>query len=263
MQWLNGQVTRRNLRAAIFAGDLTEHNSMPEWRFVRDELMTAQWQVPLLLATGNHDEGSKGNAHKRITLLPRFFPQPPGIAQAALAETRREHEIDNAYYRVPLPRVTLGILVLEWAPRTSTVAWANEVLSRYAGDRVIIVTHAYLYDDSTRYDWRLRGAQQLWSPMSYVMAKGESHTDPENDGQMLWTELVSRHAGVFLVLCGHVGGNGGGMLASRGQAGNLVTQVLANFQLLDEGGLGYLRLFEIQPDGKSLRMKTYSPSLNV
>ena len=40
-------------------------------------------------------------------------------------------------------------------------------------------------------------------------------------------------------------------------------QVLANFQPLDDGGLGYLRLFEIQPDGKSMRMKTYSPSLQL
>jgi hypothetical protein len=128
---------------------------------------------------------------------------------------------------------------------------------------VIIVTHAYLYDDSTRYDWRTRRTGQLWNPLSFDMAWGEAILDPESDGEILWNDLVRRHAGVFLVLCGHVGGRGTGLLASRGDAGNLVQQVLANFQLLDEGGLGYLRLFEIQPDGKSMRMKTYSPSLGL
>jgi hypothetical protein len=263
MRWLADQVPRRDLRAALFMGDLTEHDSPSDWRYLQEQMQAAQWQVPLLLTTGNHDEGRNGDARKRASLLSQYFPVPPGVARAALAETARPHEIDDAYYRIALPHATLGILMLEWAPRASTVAWANAVLSRYPHDRVIVVTHAYLYDDSTRYDWRTRGKQQLWSPMTFGMARSEARSDPEHDGEMLWNHLVRRHPGVFLVLCGHVGGRGTGYLESRGDAGNLVTQVLANFQLLDEGGLGYLRLFEIQPDGKSIRMKTYSPSLGV
>jgi hypothetical protein len=143
------------------------------------------------------------------------------------------------------------------------VRWANEILDRYAQDRVIIITHAYLYPDSTRYDQNTRGDSQLWNPLSFGMARLERWYDAENDGEMLWNSLVRRHAGVFLVLCGHAAGTGAGQLASRADAGNLVQQVLANFQPLDDGGLGYLRLFEIQPDGKSMRMKTYSPSLQM
>lgn len=260
--WLAAQSATRNIGAALFMGDLTEHDSSSEWEFVREQLGRAEWQVPLVLTTGNHDEGNNGGAHRRSTQLPRYFPNAPGIAQAALVETRNPGDIENAYYRIHLPHVTLGVLALEWAPRTSTVAWANDVLARHGTDRVIVVTHAYLYDDSTRYDWHTRGAQQLWNPLSYGMAKGEAHRDPENDGEMLWSALVRRHPGVFLVLCGHVGGSGTGFLASRGDAGNLVLQVLANFQLLDEGGQGFLRLLEIQPDGRSIQMKTYSPSLD-
>jgi hypothetical protein len=262
-QWLGDHSIERNIRAALFMGDLTEHNAPAEWQFVRDQLDPAAWQVPMLLASGNHDHGRNGHTQRRGSLLTHYFPQPPGIAQAALAETRSAFAIENAYYRIALPRVTLGVLVLEWAPRASTVAWANQVLSRYAHDRVIVVTHAYLYDDSTRYDWRERGRSQLWSPFTFAMAKAESRHDSEQDGEMLWNSLVRRHPGIFLVLCGHVGGTGTGTLSSRGDAGNAVHQVLANFQLLDEGGLGYLRLFEIQPDGRSLRMKTYSPSLDL
>jgi hypothetical protein len=263
MRWLAEQSVNLNIRAALFMGDLTEHNAPAEWQFVHDQLDAGEWQVPMLLATGNHDHGRGGHANRRGTLLTHYFAQPPGIAQAVLAETRSPFDIGNAYYRIPLARVTIGVLVLEWAPRTSTVAWANQVLSRYPHDRVIVVTHAYLYDDSTRYDWRTRGKTQLWSPFSFSMSKVEARRDPEQDGEMLWNSLVRRHPGVFLLLCGHVGGTGTGYLASRGDDGNVVHQVLANFQLLDEGGLGYLRLFEIQPDGRSLRMKTYSPSLDL
>lgn len=263
VNWLAAQAARRNVRVAAFMGDLTEHDSEPEWSYFHDQIAPAADGVPLVLTTGNHDLGYGGSTHERHTLLTDFFPQPPGQAKTLLAEQGKSGGIANAYYRIPLPKVTLGVLALEWAPRASTVAWANAVLDRYPADRVIIVTHAYLYDDSTRYDWPTRGKDQLWNPNSYGMATWENWLDREHDGQMLWNALVRRHRGVFLVLCGHVGGTGHGLLASRGDAGNLVQQVLANFQDLDEGGLGYMRLFEIQPDGRSMRMKTYSPSLAV
>lgn len=260
LQWLTKVRTQRDVRAAIYMGDLTEHNTPQEWSWVRAQVAPFEERVPILLATGNHDYGHHGDAHFRYTRLGDYFPRAPGAAAPLLAAEKR-HSIANAYYRIALPRVTLGVLVLEWAPRASTVAWANRVLSQFADDRVIVATHAYLYDDSTRYDWHSRHTAQRWNPLWYDMEWLEQLYDREYDGEMLWNALVRRHPGVFLVLCGHVGGAGTGQLASRGDGGNLVEQVLANFQTLDEGGLGYLRLFEIQPDGRSMRMKTYSPSL--
>src|SRR5204862_2828809 len=135
------------IRAARFIGDLTGHISATERGFVQAQVQPAEWQLPLVLATGNHDHGPKGSAHRRGSLLAHFFPAAPGVAQSALVETLLPRDIENAYYQIVLPRVTLGVLALEWAPRDSTVAWANDVLSRHANDRAIIVTHAYLYDD--------------------------------------------------------------------------------------------------------------------
>ena len=37
--------------------------------------------------------------------------------------------------------------------------------------------------------------------------------------------------------------------------------MLVNYQMFDEGGLGYLRLLELGRSGAALRMSTYSPSL--
>jgi hypothetical protein len=260
LRWLTDVMPQRDVRAALYMGDLTEHNTRDEWRWFRGQIRPFEDQLPILLATGNHDYGHHGDAHRRHTLFDNYFRAAPGAAAALLVEQKNK-SIENAYYRIQLPRVTLGLLVLEWAPRASTVAWANRVLSRYAADRVVVTTHAYLYEDSTRYDWHTRGTAQRWNPLWYDMDWAEQLYDREYDGEMLWNELVRRHPGIFLVLCGHVGGSGAGLLESRGDAGNLVEQVLANFQLLDQGGLGYLRLFEIQPDGRSMRMKTYSPSL--
>ncbi len=155
------------------------------------------------------------------------------MAAKMLSETRNRRDIENAYYRIKLPHVTLGVLALEWAPRDSIVVWANAKLARHAGDRVIILTHAYLYDDNTRYDWPTKGAAQLWSPLHFKNTQtADALPDPSYDGQMLWEGLVRKHSNVFLVMSGHVGGK------------------------------GYLRLLEILPDGKTVRMKTYSPSID-
>lgn len=270
--WLRDQATARNIQAVVTLGDLTEHNIPAEWEFVRKAYALAAGSVPLVLVTGNHDEGNGGSADIRNSLIKKYFPTPPGKAKAALVETARPGNISNAYYRVTLPKVTLGFLALEWSPRNHAVAWANRVLEKYPQDRVVVSTHAYLYDDGTRYDWKLKGAAQEWNPVAYPTGKRNRkkdaaldnlHPDGAHDGEMLWNALIRHHPGIFLVTSGHVLGKGEGVLASKGDKGNTVNQVLVNYQMLQDGGLGYLRLFEILPDGKTLRMKTYSPSLDL
>jgi hypothetical protein len=271
-EWIRDQATARNIQAIVTLGDLTEHNIPAEWEFVSKAYAPAATAVPLVLVTGNHDEGNGGSADVRSSLISKYFPHPPGKAKAALVETARPGDISNAYYRVALPKVTLGFLALEWSPRNEAVAWANAVLMRHPKDRVVVSTHAYLYDDGTRYDWKGKGPAQEWNPIAYPTGKRNPnkdaamdnlHPDGAHDGEMLWNALIKRHAGVFLVTSGHVLGKGEGVLTSKGDKGNTVNQVLVNYQMLREGGLGYLRLFEILPDGKTLRMKTYSPSLGV
>jgi 3',5'-cyclic AMP phosphodiesterase CpdA len=270
-KWILDQAAVRNIRAVVQLGDLTDHNTPAEWDFVRSALAPVSEAVPLALTTGNHDHGKAGAAKQRGSLFPRYFGKLGVRSSEALTETKVPGDPDNAYYRVKLPKVTLGLLVLEWGPRASSVAWANRVLEKYPTDRVIFSTHAYLYHDATRYDWQAKGATQEWNPIAYGTLETTSApagdagpprpSEPIYDGEMLWNDLLKRHRGVFLTLSGHVLYDGTAVLTSQAAAGNRVHQVLVNYQMLNQGGLGYLRLLELFPDGKTLRMKTYSPSL--
>jgi hypothetical protein len=271
-RWVAEQAKSRNVRGVLTLGDLTDKNSEREWRYVKSGVGLVENAAPVVLVTGNHDLGDRGTANRRQSLLQKFFPDPPGQAKQALAATARPGDIENAYYRIALPRVTLGVLSLEWSPRSASVAWANDVLGRYAQDRVIVLTHAYLYEDGSRYDWWKKGAKQEWNPLAYGTGQKDTrepttranlNAEGALDGEMLWNDLVKRHRGIFLVVSGHVLGRGAALLESRGEAGNAVLQVLVNFQMLKDGGLGYLRLLELLPDGKTLRQKTYSPTLGV
>lgn len=271
-EWLATQIKSRNIQAALHLGDLTEHNTEEEWLFVREALSPLVEKVPFFVATGNHDYGDEGTANHRHSLFDKYFSDLPAATAPFLAARMTPGSVENAYYRLPFRSGVLGVLVLEWSPRSRSVAWARELLKAYPDDRFIFVTHAYLFHDGSRYDYKEKGETQPWNPRSYGTAKldptlpaGSDNEYPEGayDGQMLWEELLKDQPGLFLTLNGHVLGDGAGVLTSQGSSGNTVHQVLVNYQMLEEGGLGYLRLIEISADGTELRMKTFSPSLGM
>lgn len=271
-RWVAASAKQRNIAAAIHLGDITEKNIPVEWEYAVASLAPLTQAVPTMLATGNHDYGNEGRADERFTSFAQYFGTPPPVTAPHVAATMTEGDVENAYYRMRLPDVTLGVLVLEWSPRTKTVQWADATLAKFPNDRMIVVTHAYLYHDGTRYDWKGKGPAQEWNPAVYGTGKNDpgaaasaTNLTPAGmfDGEALWGALIRKHPGIFLTLNGHVLDDGVGVLESVGDAGNRVAQVLVNFQMLDDGGLGYLRLLEFLPDGETLRMKTYSPSLEV
>ena len=117
----------------------------------------------------------------------------------------------------------------------------------------MICTHGYLNWDGTLYSHN-GSAKQSWESYDYVPGI--------NDGEDLWQKLVSRHANVVFVFCGHVVKTGAARLTSKGVYGNDVYQMLADYQMRAQGGEGYLRLVEFLPDGKTVQVKSYSPLLD-
>ena len=261
----------RKIALVLTVGDLTDHNTDDEWQFFRQAVTPLLERVPLILTTGNHDHGAEGAARTRGSGLVRTFGRPPEKSRALLAAVPSDGNWENAYYRVPLGKSTLGVLTLEWSPREASVKWAAGVLDRYPDDRLVFATHAYLYHDDTRYDWDRFQDRQEWNPRAYGTARLDLARDPgpgnwapdgAYDGEMLWQRLLKSRPGLWLTLSGHVLVDGQGYLASRGDSQNLVHQMLANFQMLNHGGAGFLRLLEIAADGRTLRVFTYSPSLD-
>lgn len=160
--------------------------------------------------------------------------------------------LDNTYHRFEAGGSKWLILALEWAPRDETVAWANDVMSRHPDHNGILITHAYMNNNDRRYDIKDSDHPQDYNPHHYRTPGSK------NDGQQLWDKLIRRH-NFALVLSGHVLGDGTGHLASKNDQGRAVHQILANYQMRELGGEAYLRLLEFDPNGKIVRVKTYSP----
>ena len=146
------------------------------------------------------------------------------------------------------------IITLEWSPTDETLSWAGKILAAHKECKAIVMTHAYLYYDSTRYDWASKGEEQEWNPHSYPTQNG-------NDGQEIWDKLIRHHDNILLVISGHVLGDGTGVLLSSNDASRPVIQMLINYQspILDMGGQAWLRVLTFGNDMNKITCWTYSP----
>ena len=247
-RWIAENHEVRNIAYAVHLGDITQHNAPAEWEVARKSFALLDGRVPYALTTGNHDYDD--NAPKRETsLLSKFFPPAQIRKWPTFGGLYREDKLDNSYHLLKIGTRKWIILCLECGPRDDVVAWANGVLKQHADRLAIIVTHAYLFRDNTRYD-HTSDRRQRASPHGWG-----------NDGEQLWQKLARPQTNVMIVLSGHVSTGGLGYLASRGEHGNTVHQMMVDYEKMRGGGMAYLRLLEFLPDGKTVQVRTYSPAL--
>lgn len=254
-RWIAENARDLDIRFVIHEGDVVHEPTEGQWEVAARALRTLDGRVPYVLAVGNHDYGARGDAETRETRLNELFPAAEMHAHPSFVAAFDAARIDNSLYRFETPSGAWLVLALEFGPRDSVVAWANRVLEQHSGIPTVVVTHAYLYSDGSRYD-HTRRRDQKWSPHEYGVA-----ASPEGlaDGEALWQRLVRRHDQIMFVLCGHVLNEGVARSSSRQDGGGVVHELLANYQHRLYGGNGYLRLLEIDRGATCCHVRTYSP----
>lgn len=263
-QWIKDHAASHNIAMVLQEGDVTQNNDPTEWQRARDGMSILDGFVPYAIAPGNHDYGPGGNTSSRDTLFfdnTYFGPTTPYATQSTFGGAFESdlNRTDNTYHTFSAGGQDWLVLALEFGPRDEVVQWANDVVDAHPGYKAMLVTHAYMYYDDTRYDWASKGASQTWSPYSYGVADLPGGV---NDGRNLWERLIYDHEEFAYVFNGHVLSDGTGYLSSMGKEGNVVDQLLANYQFLPNGGDAYMRLLEFKTDG-TVEVRTYSPALDA
>jgi len=247
-EWIRDHKDELNLLCVVHEGDITNHNSEPEWANAEKALRCLDGVAPYCLAVGNHDMDTSGTARRRETApFNARFPIARLQGQPWYGGHYRDTG-ENAFYLFDASGLKLLVVCLEFGPRDEVLEWANDVVARHKERRVIVVTHNYMYSDDTR-----SGPGDKWNPHDYGCGG--------NDGEEMWTKLVSRHRNIFLVLSGHILNDGLGRQTSTGARGNAVHEILANYQMHANGGNGWLRILEFYPRENRIRIRTYSPWL--
>ncbi|MBA2115424.1 hypothetical protein HOV93_26050 [Planctomycetes bacterium FF15] len=250
--WLRAHAKERNIQYVLHLGDITDNNTRKEWERASESMQLLDGHVPYALAGGNHDYGPSGDASTRETFLNEYFSFEKLAAMPGFGGAFEKEKLDNTYHLFEIGEQKWIVIALEWGPRDVVVDWANEVMSKHADRKGILVTHAYLYSDSRRYDHTEKSKPNHWNPHNYRTPDGV------NDGQELWDKLVRKHNFVF-TFNGHVLNDGTGYRADPNDNGQMVHQILANYQMGEMGGEAYLRLLEFDPDGNTVHMLAYSP----
>lgn len=253
--WIADNIRERNIKFVLHLGDITNVNSLSEWKFARKAMGNLDGIMPYAFATGNHDYGPGGNAATRDTLLNDHFKVSQYQDWPTFGGVKDAGKMDNTYHLFSAGGVDFIVLSLEWAVQDATVEWAQSILDQHPDRTAILLTHAYMNNNDFRYDHTDTTRPQTYNPHDY------STPGLKNDGEQLWNKLVKKNNFAF-TFNGHVLGDGTGFRIDNNDGGKPVAQMLANYQMRNLGGEAYLRILEFQPDGKTVKVTSHSPVYN-
>lgn len=274
--WIADNVDHLNIKAVLCTGDLVEQNenikmnrkmvnqtSREMWEAASRSMSRLDGKVPYIISCGNHDYGYK-TAENGRTKFPEYFPFERNsrwrdCLVADFPNRNGDISMENAAFEFH-DRNWGDILVIttEFAPRPEVLEWVRTLATseKYIGHKVIAMTHSYLkhrtaeYTDNSRYK-----------------------VSPQTSGKDFWDKFVSVTPNVVLVVCGHTGRPGGfedsvAYRVDKNEAGRNVHQMMFNVQILGggwegNGGDGWLRILEFMPDGRTVKVKTYSPLFGI
>lgn len=257
-KWIIDQKKKRNIASVLHLGDITNNNKHEHWKNAQAAMNMLDDEVPYFFTLGNHDYSENGSSKDRTTFFHQYFPRDKysSLPEFGGSYDREPDRFDNGYYFFNGGDREFMVLSLEFGPRNDVVRWANEVVDKNSDKSVILITHAFVYYTDTRYDWAKYGPKQSWNPHSYLVAKASD--DDVNDGQELWDKLITKHNNFVMTLNGHVCGDGLGRVETKLDNGQMLPQMLCDYQVRPRGGDGWLRLLEFRPDNKTVLSYDYS-----
>ncbi len=260
-RWIAGERAIGNVAFVVHEGDMVDSDTDAQWTVAARSMQLLDGVVPYVISMGNHDYGPGGDGWTatRSTMIDTYFPVWKYAPLPWFKGTFAPDHIENNYTLMDVPGGGQWLVVsLEFGPRDEVLTWADGIVKEYPNTPVMLVTHAYLFEDNTRYDHNASG--QSWNPHTYPIAMTPGAV---NDGEEIWQKLVLGNSNIQFVLCGHVLHRGVGRLTSTRPDGTTVNEILANYQVQDLGGGGYLRVMQFFPANRTVHVRTYSPYLDA
>jgi hypothetical protein len=285
--WIVDNIDTLNIKMVIGVGDLVENNEKITNDYDGDETTQSQWEfvsnlfgklngkVPYIAATGNHDYSIDRNGNRSSRYSEFFSSEKNFLNQKILVQNSRNEQgkptLENSAYEIKgLNGKDYLFMTVEYGPRDTVLTWAKKVaaLEQYKNHRVILATHNYL----NAKDAHTSGQEQWlwWEPynINNQIQKADRIKLPDaNNGKQIWEKLVQPSSNIEMVLCGHISGEG--YRSDKNKAGKTVHQILFDAQSMGgghregNGGDGWLRILEFFPDGKTVKVKTFSPLFGI
>ena len=251
-QWIVNNIEKLNISFVLHEGDIQNSNTKDQWQRAYTSMSLLDGKIPYAVVKGNHDMGPDGKCEVRESpLFDQFFPVNKYSGLNTFGGTFDPNLMDNSYHLFEKSDVGWLILALEYLPRNRVLEWANDITTSYKDRKTIVLTHSHVYKDN-----KLHGVEPVATDNLGIMNSSEG----VNNGIQVWNKLIKKHINMSLVFNGHFLDIG--RFTATGDYGNVVHQMLANYQDMEKGGSGYLRLAHFEPSKKQVQIKTYSPYLD-
>ncbi len=251
-QWILENKEEKNIQYVIGLGDITEYGvdkghanydearANAEWAAAKEAISLMDGKIPYSLI--------RGDGHDGIELFNQYFANHAGYTQN-IAGYCEEGRIDNVYHTFKIGSVDYLLLSLDHGTKDHAIEWANEVIASHPTHRVIVTTHQYIRGDGSMIVTGESGSASAYDPAN-------------NNAEVLWEELLSKHPNIFMVLCGHASADDVVVSKQIGDYGNVVTQVLVNPQTMDgeyyQGSKGMVAMLYFSEDGENVQVQYYS-----
>ncbi len=274
--WIADNIDQLNIKTVLCTGDIVEQNenivrnrkmlnqtSREMWEAASKAFARLDNKVPYIISAGNHEYGYQ-RSENGMTHFPEYFPFERNtawrdICVSAFPNRNGVASLENAAFEFTDPNWgKLLVVTTEFAPRDEVLNWAKDLISQsqYKSHKVIFMTHSFL---------RERTAER-------IQEEGYAIT-PRNWGEAIWQKLIKPSENIFMVICGHTGKPGDfedsvAYRVDKNSSGKDVHQMMFNVQVLGggwegNGGDGWLRILEFLPDGKTIKVRTYSPLFGI
>jgi hypothetical protein len=256
LDWIRNHAAALNIKYVVHEGDITNDSTDEEWWTADRGFRLLDERVPYALTLGNHDyPGGAGVESRDTSGFDARFPPSRMEKQLGFVAMLDPNSAVNAAYKFWGNGQTWLVFALEFGPRDHVLSWVAEILAANPSATAILVTHAYLFVDGTRFDAANR-TDQYSNPHDYDL---DGRLEGVNDAEEMWQKLIAHQRQIRFVLCGHMHAQAG--LTSARLGAPPVYQLLADYQHESYGGYGYLRLMTFEPDGRVI-VQTYSPFLD-
>jgi hypothetical protein len=190
---------------------------------------------------GNHDYDTVANKSSALQYIANLGPAPRYSSKSWF--------VDAAPNQLNMSQQFSGDggsflhVGLEWLPSDDAIAFAQEMIAANPRVPVILSTHQHL---------------GTGNPANRQTRGSTTNSTGDNNAEQVYRKLIEPFPQVFLMLAGHVHGNG--RLSSTTVLGRPVHEVMTDYQNDPNGGNAFLQLVKFRPDYDEIEFDTLSPT---
>ncbi|MDQ8207422.1 SUMF1/EgtB/PvdO family nonheme iron enzyme [Coraliomargarita sp. SDUM461003] len=250
-QWIVDNIVTENIKFVTHLGDIVNNQySDDHWTRANAAMDLMNDQIPYGTSPGNHDLSDKYIEHYGPSASRWVNPADGQIYDWYRGSSPTGW---SDYQVITVNGREWMYLHMDIDARDQDIAWAQAVLDAHPTTLTVLTTHNYLAESGGSGKSGSGTGERGRVPLLWVSGADR------NTANEVFDTLVYPNNQIFMVICGHNFAIYN--LEETNAAGNVVHEVLVDYQTLPNGGNGFLRIMEFQPSAGKVVHSTYSPYL--